>query len=367
MKISAFQKIKITRLLIVIVSWTLLSVIFFIYEYYAIRLHAPETASDINLSFNIFINMYAGILAGVLGGPFLIFSVSQKTRNQPFYYGILYTAIGFIVVYIIVSFSISLYVFSINLKSPIYSGEVIKQTLNNLLAIWQIKNVIIWTVIITTTQFILQINDKFGPGNMWRFIRGVYYNPKEEERIFMFLDLKSSTSIAEKIGHVKYYNLLNDFYATITDPIINHLGNIYQYVGDEVIISWGTKNNDNIDNCLACFFSIKENIYLEKNKFINRYGLIPEFKAGIHCGIVTVGEIGVMKRDIVYSGDVLNTTSRIQEACNDQNAELLISEDVINQLKTYDRYQIIPIGELTLKGKLKKIKVSSVKEIQSNN
>jgi len=233
--------------------------------------------------------------------------------------------------------------------------------MSNMLAIWQIKNVIIWTIIISTTQFILQINDKFGPGNLWKFIRGKYYNPKEEKRVFMFLDLKSSTSIAEKIGHTQYYNLLNDFYAVVTDPIINHFGDIYQYVGDEIVVSWDADKVGIVDNCISCFFEIKNSIELEKEKFIHRYGVFPEFKAGIHCGVVTVGEIGVMKRDIVYSGDVLNTTSRIQEACNVHNAELLVSEDVIGLLNNPDYFQINPIGELSLKGKVKKISVSSIK------
>lgn len=153
----------------------------------------------------------------------------------------------------------------------------------------------------------------------------------------------------------------NDFYAVVTDPIINHLGDIYQYVGDEIVVSWDAERVGIVDNCITCFFEIKNSIQLEKEKFIHRYGVFPEFKAGIHCGVVTVGEIGVMKRDIVYSGDVLNTTSRIQEACNVHNAELLVSEDVIDLLNHPDSYQINPIGELSLKGKMKKISVSALK------
>jgi adenylate cyclase len=367
MKISAFLKIKINRLIILIISWTIVSIVFFVYEYYAVRLHAPDVAAEINVRLFIFINLYAGVLGGILGGPFLIFSVSKKTRNRPFYYGLIYTALGFLLVYIIISSSISAIVFSINLKSPIYSKEVLSQTINNMLAIWQIKNLIIWMIIISTTQFILQINDKFGPGNLWKFISGKYYNPKEEERIFMFLDLKSATSIAENIGHTLYYNLLNDFYAVITDPIINHLGEIYQYVGDEIVVSWESDKVINNDYCISCFFEIKRRIQQEKEKFTNLYGIIPEFKAGMHCGLVTVGEIGVMKRDIVYSGDVLNTTSRIQESCNIHNSELLVSEDVISLLSNLESYQIDNIGEISLKGKAKKINVASVKQLANRN
>ena len=188
MRITPFLKIRIKRLIGIIISWAIVSVAFFIYEYYAVLLYSPEAASEINLDFNIFINMYAGLFAGILGGPFLVFSVSKKTRNRPFYFGLFYTAIGFLLVYIIISFSISLLVYSNSLEMPFYSNKVLSATIGNMLAIWQIKNLLIWLIIISTTQFILQISDKFGPGNLWKFIRGKYYNPREEQRIFMFLE-----------------------------------------------------------------------------------------------------------------------------------------------------------------------------------
>ncbi len=362
MGITPFLKIRIRRLIGIIISWAIVSVAFFVYEYYAVRLHAPEAAKEINIGFNIFINMYAGILGGILGGPFLIFSVSMKTRNRPFYFGIIYTAIGFLLVYIVISFSISLLVFSFNLEMPFYSKKVLSATIGNMLAIWQIKNLVIWLIIISTTQFILQISDKFGPGNLWKFIRGKYYNPREEQRIFMFLDLKSSTSIAENIGHTKYYNLLNDFYSIITDPIINYNGEIYQYVGDEIVVTWDLENKNQKDKCITCFFEIQRKIFEQRAKFLNSFGLVPEFKAGIHSGNVTVGEIGILKRDIIYTGDVLNTTSRIQEACNEFKTELLVSEEVIQLISEPEMYIINPIGEITFKGKTNKVKVVSVKK-----
>ena len=90
------------------------------------------------------------------------------------------------------------------------------------------------------------------------------------------------------------------------------------------------------------------------------YGLIPEFKAGMHSGSVTVGEIGIVKRDIIYTGDVLNTTSRIQEACNLHRAELLVSDEIIAALNNLEYYQIEEIGEIQLKGKSNKIKIAAV-------
>ena len=84
----------------------------------------------------------------------------------------------------------------------------------------------------------LEISDKYGPGGLRNLIRGRYHKPRKENRIFLFLDINESTTIAEKIGHEKYFNMLHDFFADITDPIISNWGHIYQYVGDEVVICW---------------------------------------------------------------------------------------------------------------------------------
>ena len=65
----------------------------------------------------------------------------------------------------------------------------------------------------------------------------------------MFLDLKGSTAIAEKIGNQQFFKLLSDFYSDITDMILQTKGEIYQYVGDEVIVSWTIPKGIEESNC----------------------------------------------------------------------------------------------------------------------
>ena len=50
----------------------------------------------------------------------------------------------------------------------------------------------------------------------------------------MFLDMKSSTTIAEKIGNTQYFNLISEVFGDITDPILETDGELYQYVGDDI-------------------------------------------------------------------------------------------------------------------------------------
>ncbi|MEQ8925367.1 MAG: adenylate/guanylate cyclase domain-containing protein [Fulvivirga sp.] len=208
--------------------------------------------------------------------------------------------------------------------------------------------------------FFAEIRNNLGMFVFANFVRGKYHKPRVEERIFMFMDMKSSTTIAENLGHIKYYELLNRYYSDMSDAIINTYGEIYQYVGDEVIITWpleaGLKNN----NCIRCFYEIKLAIENKSEKYMDDFGLIPKFKAAIHCGTVTTGEIGKLKKEIVFSGDVLNTTSRIQECCNEYHAELLVSGTLLEHLPNISTIDSTELGKLELRGKKSKVIIHKV-------
>ena len=210
------------------------------------------------------------------------------------------------------------------------------------------------------SSFFLQISDKFGPGVLGDFLRGKYHQPKEETRIFMFLDMKSSTTIAENIGHHRYFNLLNDVLNDITDIILGYGGEIYQYVGDEIVISWELEIGVSNGNCVRCFTGIQSKMKERDSFYEGKYGISPEFKAGLHNGPVTVGEIGSVKREIVYSGDVLNTTSRIQELCNRYKVNCLISKRALDLLQDHNGFKTIQIGDIKLRGKEELIHLNSI-------
>jgi adenylate cyclase len=234
---------------------------------------------------------------------------------------------------------------------------------NFLIDRYPIKNGLVWFFIVAVTQLLLQVNSKFGQSTFWHIVRGKYNTPKEEKRIFMFLDLNSSTAIAEQLGNQVYHALLKDFFADITNPILENKGNIYQYVGDEVVVEW--KYEDGIENmqCFKCFFDMKLHIHQKKEKYLHQYGLVPTFKAGIHCGKVVAGEIGIIKRDITYSGDVLNTTSRIQSMCKEFDVEVIASFDLVTELQQIHNYTVETLGSIKLRGKEKEVLLTTIKPL----
>lgn len=171
-----------------------------------------------------------------------------------------------------------------------------------------------------------------GPGMMKSYLLGKYHKPIEEERIFMFIDINSSTSMAEKMGIEKYHNMLNRFFFDIGSPISRSMGEIYQYVGDEVVITWKMKDGLENANCIRCYYRILKQLDKLRPEYISLFGFMPEFKVGMHAGKVITGEVGRTKTEIVFHGDVINTTERILNQCINLGKQILISENLIRRI-----------------------------------
>jgi len=82
--------------------------------------------------------------------------------------------------------------------------------------------------------FILQVLLLVGRANFFRLLLGLYHQPREITRIFMFVDLNDSTSIAERLSNKAYSSFIKDYFHDISDAILMFGGEIYQYVGDEM-------------------------------------------------------------------------------------------------------------------------------------
>ena len=204
-------------------------------------------------------------------------------------------------------------------------------------------------------NFFYILNTLIGKNILGKLFIGMYRKPIEVDRVFMFLDIKSSTTIAEQIGHLKFLSLVNDFFYDIAEPIYQTKGEIYKYVGDEAIITWKTKDAVLDANCIRCFYLIQETIQRKADFYQNKYGVVPGFKAGLHGGLAVTGELGYTKREIAYMGDVLNTTARIEEACKTFNEHLILSEYLVSKMNQQKIYNFSEIGKSKLRGKEKEM------------
>ena len=212
-------------------------------------------------------------------------------------------------------------------------------------------------------SFINQVNKKYGPGVLLPLLFGRYRNPREEERIFMFMDLKSSTTIAEKLGHLKYSSFIRDCFMDINEVLMPFRAQVYQYVGDEIVVTWPESEGLKNQFCINFYFACKNQFIAKTEYYLKNYDLLPEFKAGIHGGRVTAVEIGEVKRDIAYHGDTLNTAARIRSVCNEYHKDFLASEYIFTKVKPDQSIKTEPLGMIQLKGKMAKVGIVSLESI----
>ena len=224
---------------------------------------------------------------------------------------------------------------------------------------WMIKKLPGWLLTFSLLQVIVEVIKKYSPGIFFDVLMGRYRHPKVENRIVMFIDLKDSTPIAEKLGHVEYFKFIRQFIEIVSTALMQHHGRIYQYVGDEIVVSW-LYNVKNAKHCLDVLIETRKLIQQSGEDFRRQFDIIPEFRVGIHIGEVTVGEIGTLKKDLAMSGDTMNTTARIRSACSELNQKFIVSKDVIDSLDLKD-WQSESLGLIDLKGKKASLELFALK------
>ena len=199
--------------------------------------------------------------------------------------------------------------------------------------------------------FALQMNRMIGANVLRYFMAGRYHRPIAEERIFLFLDLEKSTTLAERLGSARYFELLRRFVDDLTDPIVASRGEIYQYAGDEVVVTWSLAEGVRAANCVRCFFWSRDAVAREAARYTRDFGIVPRFRAGLHGGTVTAGELGDLRRQIVFVGDILNTAARLEEYAKRAGLDLVVSDALLSRLELPPGVLARRCGELELRGK----------------
>ena len=361
MKISNNQKRKFRTVLWITVSWTFISMVQLFYEVAILSEYGFEYRWSTSGNFMTYfmINSLAFVLNGFIGGLVVVFFLQSWIRNRSYSRGLLYGMVIYVALFFLMTLLQNYFVVdSMWDGKRSFSTAYVKGLEDYFFTYEFVRNFPFWLLVLVGTLITLFINDKYGPGVFMKFLSGRYFEPKSEERIFMFLDLKGSTQIAEKIGEQKYFRFLQRIFKDITPVLLATKAEVYQYVGDEVVLSWNLKNGTRNLNCIQCFQNISKLLKESKAIYESEFGATPEFKAGLHVGRATVGEIGVLKRDIVYSGDVLNTTARIQGRCNEFGVSLLFSENLLNYFPK-GTLSAKSIGKVDLRGKSEAISLYS--------
>lgn len=342
--------------------WTIAMLLFSIFRYFALQDEIgisidPEYEDFYRLKDSLLNFAWGGFLIGILYATieFLIDKFIAKRKSLVFVI-LLEIVLTFVAIIGVSDFVLRWWIKNKDIPHIVESGWWYKD-ISFIPALFYIGVCVIVYSLITI------VFEKFGKGEFFNMLFGRYRQPQETKRIFMFLDLTSSTTIAVQLGHYRYSQFIQDFFYDLNEVAAHYEAEIYQYIGDEAVLSWPYKKGVSKNNCVHLFFAFKKRIASKSNFYLKKYGVIPEFKAGIHGGTLMVAEVGVEKKELAYHGGVINTAARIQAQCNVYKVPFLITESLLNNLDIYGDFIPSEMNKTPLKGIEKPVQLYTLKMI----
>jgi len=354
------KKRDLSKILFLICFWELCAIFITYYDATVLGFKSEIEGGHFNFLVTLSIVFVTCFIGASILGSLEVLLLGKIFRKKPLGISLLIKTIIYIIFILFFSSVAMLYIYSSDIARPMFSKEVFNVFVTTYLSARVFSTFVFWSIACMLALFFLQINEKFGQGVLLNFLLGKYHKPKEDKRIFMFMDLKSSTTHAERLGHIKYSQLIQDCFFDLTDIVLSHEAKIYQYVGDEVVLSWDVDKGIDHQNCLKTFFAYDNLLRSKSMYYKDKYGVVPEFKAGLNLGAVTVAEVGEIKKEMAYHGDVLNTAARIQGTCNDYQKKLLVSEQLKTHFDEQKTYAFEFISDVMLKGKMESVNIYAV-------
>ena len=123
------------------------------------------------------------------------------------------------------------------------------------------------------------------------------------------------------------------------------------YVGDEVIVTWPERDGAVDGRPLCCFIAMRDALARAASQFEREFGASPRIRGSLHFGPVIVGEIGDIKRAIVFNGDVMNTGARLEELSRGVEGGFIASRAAMARFDSAPPFAVRDLGQLAIRGR----------------
>jgi adenylate cyclase len=213
---------------------------------------------------------------------------------------------------------------------------------------------------VVVANLVLGITNIIGPRAFLNFIIGRYHTPVEESRFVLFVDIAGSTGLAERLGGIAIHRLLDRTFRLLTLSVIDYRGEVLNYVGDEVIVTWPEKSGAVDCRPLQCFMAMRDELARASSQLEREFGVVPRIRGSLHFGPVIVGEIGDLKRAIVFNGDVMNTAARLEELSRTVEGGFLASHAAMERFASLPPFAVRDLGRLPIRGRADGIDVVGI-------
>jgi adenylate cyclase len=175
-----------------------------------------------------------------------------------------------------------------------------------------------------------------------------------EERyvVSMFVDMRRSTSVAEKRLPFDTMFIVNRFVTAVSSAIEASGGQPNQFVGDGVLALFGVTG----DAALACrqalnaVAGIASNIEQLNKDLVHELREPIRYGIGVNGGEVVLGDVGYGSRNVFTAlGDPVNVAARLQELSKELVCEVVLSDDVCRRAGLADN--ALPAREVSIRGR----------------
>jgi adenylate cyclase len=197
---------------------------------------------------------------------------------------------------------------------------------------------------------IVQAASLVGGRTFLDLILGRYRRPRQERRFFLFVDVVGSTPIAERLGPLQAHRMLAMVFSAVAEPIAERRGGIYQSVGDEIVITWTEVDGAREGRPVRCFLEMQAALANVASQFRQCFGAVPELRGALHLGEVVAGEVGEQRRAIVFHGDTVNATARLEQATRELGCRFIVSAYALQVLGPISGVDYRDLGPIALRG-----------------
>ena len=196
----------------------------------------------------------------------------------------------------------------------------------------------------------LGITNIIGLRAFMNFIIGRYHTPVEENRFVLFVDIAGSTGLAEQLGGVGIHRLLDRTFRLLTLSVVDYRGEVLDYVGDELIVTWRERGGAVDWRPLRCFMAMRGELARASDQLQREFGAAPRIRGSLHFGPVIIGEIG----------DVMNTAARLEELSRNVEGGFLASRAAIERFSSAPPFAVHDLGCLPIRGRADGIDVVGI-------
>ncbi len=184
---------------------------------------------------------------------------------------------------------------------------------------------------------------------------------QRREVTVLFSDIRSFTSITEKLPPQQLTRLLQEYFSEMTDTVFATDGIVDKYIGDAIMAFGGApiEQPDQADRAVRTAIDMTKRLRKLQEKWAGEGLPVLDIGIGINLGIATVGNFGSARRfDYTVIGDTVNAASRIESLNKEHHSHIIISESTKQQLTV--SVQTRDLGEVHVRGKDKPVRIFEV-------